>query len=267
MLFQTTGTTEIQFRDENGTAYGVKHVDNKPRVCSMPYTYDIAEGNVPDHEVVSVFGHNANVDTSFETVADTSALLSEMSAAQQLKVVSSSTQDASGSSGANTLTINGLDGTYATLSKTIALGGTGAVTVTGGYLRVFEAHVATAGSSGTNIGDITVTNSGASTTLLQVAAGEGQSHAAIYTAPTGTTLYISQIWASEGTTKGSEVHLFTREPGGVWRSRMLTSVNHSPFSLALAMPIPVSAKTDIQMRAKALQAGANVTAGFEGWYE
>lgn len=35
--------------DENGLAYGVKQIDGKPRVSSMPYLYDIAEGNVTGH--------------------------------------------------------------------------------------------------------------------------------------------------------------------------------------------------------------------------
>ena len=45
--------------DQNGAAYGVKHVGNKPRVSSMPYLYDIAEDNVPDHTVRSLLGYNA----------------------------------------------------------------------------------------------------------------------------------------------------------------------------------------------------------------
>ncbi len=36
----------IRFQDETGTAYGIKHVNNKPRVSSMPYLFDIAEGIV-----------------------------------------------------------------------------------------------------------------------------------------------------------------------------------------------------------------------------
>ena len=39
----------VAFRDENDVAYGIKHVGNKPRVSSMDYLYDIAEGNIPNH--------------------------------------------------------------------------------------------------------------------------------------------------------------------------------------------------------------------------
>jgi hypothetical protein len=43
------GSTAVKLIDESGVAYGVKHVQNKPSVSSMPYTYDISEGNVSGH--------------------------------------------------------------------------------------------------------------------------------------------------------------------------------------------------------------------------
>ena len=55
------------FLDENGAAYGVKHVSNKPRISSMPYLYDIAEGNVTGHTPWSKIGFNGAL------VADTEA--------------------------------------------------------------------------------------------------------------------------------------------------------------------------------------------------
>ncbi len=46
----------VKLKDENGVPYGVRHIDNKPRISSMPYLYDIAEGNVPNHEPWSKLG-------------------------------------------------------------------------------------------------------------------------------------------------------------------------------------------------------------------
>ena len=48
--------SSIKFKDENGVPYGIKHINNKPRVSSMPYLYDISEGNVPVHEAWSKIG-------------------------------------------------------------------------------------------------------------------------------------------------------------------------------------------------------------------
>jgi hypothetical protein len=64
---QTNTTQATKFVDEVGVAYGVKQISNKPRVSSMPYLYDIAEGNVPNHTSFSKIGFapsmTANVNT------------------------------------------------------------------------------------------------------------------------------------------------------------------------------------------------------------
>ena len=84
----------FQFVDEDGIPYGVKHVENKPRVSSMPYLYDIAEGNVSDHEAVHVIGYNADVDAADETVWEVGGAYVPPSVAQQMEVYSSDDQDA-----------------------------------------------------------------------------------------------------------------------------------------------------------------------------
>jgi len=54
--------------DETGVGYGIKHINNKPRVSAMPYLYDIAEDNVSGHVPFSKIGFapslaaNANTD-------------------------------------------------------------------------------------------------------------------------------------------------------------------------------------------------------------
>jgi hypothetical protein len=63
----TTGTTNkvtSQLIDESGTPYGIKQVDNKPRISAMPYLYDIAEGNVPGHTPWTKIGYSPTINTS-----------------------------------------------------------------------------------------------------------------------------------------------------------------------------------------------------------
>jgi len=50
------GEVAARLVDENGVIYGVRQVNNKPRVSAMPYTYDIAEGNIPDHHIFDGYG-------------------------------------------------------------------------------------------------------------------------------------------------------------------------------------------------------------------
>lgn len=93
----TSGTTNkvtTQFIDESGTPYGIKHVQNKPRVSSMPYTYDIAEGNIPDHESWSKMGVNSALVASTEAdLWSGSGVISYPTAAMGLEFLSSNNTD------------------------------------------------------------------------------------------------------------------------------------------------------------------------------
>lgn len=84
----------IKFQDENGVAYGIKHISNKPRVSAMPYLYDIAEGNVPDREPWSKIGYNADCGGSWEDLWQVGGSYVPPSAAMQLEAISTSAQDA-----------------------------------------------------------------------------------------------------------------------------------------------------------------------------
>jgi hypothetical protein len=63
---QSDGTQASKFVDQDGTPYGVKHVQNKPRVSSMPYLYDIAEGNVIGHKAWDKIGYNPTMAKTVE---------------------------------------------------------------------------------------------------------------------------------------------------------------------------------------------------------
>ena len=90
----TNGSSYFKLSDENGTAYGVKHVSNKPRVSSMPYLYDIAEGNVSGHTAWSKVGYNSAITTSEEDIWSAGGTYVFPTAADGWDVVSSSTKDA-----------------------------------------------------------------------------------------------------------------------------------------------------------------------------
>ena len=59
----------VNFVDEKGLPYGIKQVDGKPRVSSMPYTYDISEGNVSGHTTWSKIGYVAAVNATERDMA------------------------------------------------------------------------------------------------------------------------------------------------------------------------------------------------------
>ncbi len=78
----------VKFIDENGVAYGIKHVDNKLRVSAMPYTYDIAEGNMADHASFRILGYNTGLPNgTLEDITTTSANVNVPVSAVGMEVV------------------------------------------------------------------------------------------------------------------------------------------------------------------------------------
>ena len=84
---------DVQLIDDAGAAYGVKQVDGKPRVSSMDYLYDIAEGNVAGHSAWNKLSYNGNVGTTEIDIWALGGTYSWPATAQQMQVVSSSAKD------------------------------------------------------------------------------------------------------------------------------------------------------------------------------
>jgi hypothetical protein len=58
----------VKLIDNLGAPQGVKFADGKPRVSTMPYLYDIAEGNVANHEIRRAIGYNAGTASSLTSI-------------------------------------------------------------------------------------------------------------------------------------------------------------------------------------------------------
>lgn len=259
---------EVRFQDETGSHYGIKNIDGKPRVSAMPYTYDIAEGNVADHTAVRRFGHNADVAASFETVWNGSNLYTYLTSGVTLRLVSSSNNDRPGSSGASQIWLQGLNSNYEMQAEYITLNGTSAVTSANEYLRVFKTRVTGAGSTGYNEGVISTINFLGGTTLSICQIQEAESEEAIFTVPANNTLYITSWKAAENSNKGSEVSIWVRPYSQqVWQKRRTINLINNIFQYYFDFPGIVSEKSDVEIRAKGVLAGANINAKFEGWYE
>lgn len=102
-------------------------------------------------------------------------------------------------SGANILTVFGLDGNYKILTEDVRLDGQTIVTTTNSFLRVFGAEVIRSGTGLVNAGDIHIVKTGTGGTytggvpgtltsaLCKVLAGYGASGNGIFTVPAGKT--------------------------------------------------------------------------------
>jgi len=121
------GNSSVKFLDQTGTPYGIKHIANKPRMSATPYTYDIAEGNVPNHSKVNKFGNNDDTATTVELVSDLAqAVYPYLTAAETLQVVGADVddqgllQDSGTATGGSALTLEDTGGDF--INDSVAVG-------------------------------------------------------------------------------------------------------------------------------------------------
>jgi hypothetical protein len=228
-----------------------------------PFHLQVSRGQIALHERFCPFGFNTAVTTS-ETVWSPGGLYTFPAAASVLTVVSDDADDDAGDTGALTVTIEGLDANYEPVSATVTMDGTNNVSTTGvSFLRVNRAYVATAGSTGTNEGTITIANS-APTTLASIAPGAGIAEQCVYTVPAGKTAYIGSFMISSYNSTagaGTAGQIFVRPFGGAFLLATTVRIpGNGAFTCGAEYPFPVTEKSDIDFRAIALAGTSNVSA-------
>ncbi len=257
----------VELKDENGVAYGVKHIGNKPRVSSMPYTFDIAEGNITDHTALNKFGHNATVAATLETVWSGSNLYPWMTTVDQLEILSADTDDVAGGTGARTVEILGLNNAYALINEIVTMNGTSVVTSSLTYLRIYRVIVKTAGASGWNEGLITIRDQDTDTARSLIAAQKNQTLQATFTIPAGNTGFITSWYVGSVTNKDTEFELYVRPFGETFQVKRNIHLVGMAYSNRFDFPEVVPEKSDIEIRAMSSGGGGDVSAGFFLWFE
>ena len=211
----------------------------------------------PEARFVEKFGRNSDltINSVPEDVWDLGGLYTGFpEESETVDIVSTSTADASGGAGALSVTISGLGDDWLPASETVAL--TGTVAVTSGQLwrRVNRVFVETAGSSGANVGDITVAHTTTTANVFaSVPAGQGQTTIAAFTVAAGYVAVVSAmsilLTRTSGAAGSAVVSLRAREPGtGSWRSRLVFDVTtgFAVYQDTAALVFPE--KTDLVVR-------------------
>lgn len=238
----------------------------------MTSGYDIAAGIARDFAGFWKFGFNADIGTTEETVWDEGGAYSYLAAAAQLTVSSSNANDASGGTGARTVQLYGLDGSYDEIEETATLNGQTAVTTTNSFLRIFRIIVRTAGSGDANAGDIyagtgTVTAGVPANIFAKVLVGKNQTLMCLWTVPLGKRAFLAGLFVtSQGNAAATaEIRLIARPQGEVFQTKddFVISQAGGPAVLYHAVPVFFEPKTDIEVRAVASTGTMDVSAGLQ----
>jgi hypothetical protein len=204
------------------------------------------------------FGLNEAVGTSYETIGSYNAQYTLPTAAQTLDVVSGSTEDAAEGTGALTMRIAG---------QTTA-------TTTQSFLRVNAAYILTAGSTGSNVGVITVDQTTSGTVVAVISATYGEALQLIQTVPAGKYMILDHM--TIGIDKGDRATVQFRYKifGGAWRSALVETLyqNFASFSSSPGLTFPP--KTDWEVRGIVRSGSGGVISSFvegflfdSGWYD
>ena len=235
-------------------------------VSDIPFYLAVQQGKVPGYSMVNKFGYNPTIGSgSFETIWETGNNYPWQSSAVTVDVVSDDVNDDVAGTGARTLRIQGLDGSYNFAEETVDMDGTTTVTTTQTFLRVFRMSVETAGSSGNNEGTITVTYTGGSDVAATISAGNGQTLMAVYTIPAGKTGYIININFSSAKDSEHTFRLMTRDntvTDAAWNAKEYASARGGFNNWRKFAINKVTEKTDIDFQAIANNASA-CNGGFE----
>ena len=268
---------EVELVDNDGTAFGIKHIGNKPRVSSMPYLYDIAEGNIADHAAFRILGYNSDVGTSEEDLWAVSGAYAFPAAAQQMEVVSSAAADdgAPVGTGAQTVMIHYLDETYTEQEETVTLNGTTPVPTTAeNILRVNDFHTVAVGTGGVAAGNIDIRELDDSPVYRRIPIGGNTTLDGFWTVPLGKTAFIvSWSVGSAGGNKDARFLLKTTSSlagvltAGIFQNKDIAIVEDGALQLPFFIPVKVPATADIKISVVSAANSAICSGHVEGWYE
>lgn len=185
------------------------------------FLIEVAKGNIAGHSLIHKFGFNDGVNSTLAPITD-GAVYQTPTAAVSLEIVSSDANDTAAGTGAQAVTIVGLDASWNEQTVTIATNGTTAAAVTGTWLRVYRMYVGTGQSgtyatsaAGSHAGTLTlrVASAGATwATIGTTAAGFplGQTEIGCYTVPAGYTGYLLSLSAQVESAKTPNLLWFRR---------------------------------------------------------
>ena len=210
----------------------------------------VSNGDVEGVSYIEKFGRQSDITNGTTvTLWDGVGLYQYLTAPSVLTVTSDETEDNPAGPGAQTVELQGLDADYNLITETIPLGATGTLE----FLRVFRAKVATAGSYGTNWGNISI-DDGTNVAIIDGGPnngpGVGQTFMCVYTVPAGKTAYLTQWAVSSGKQNADTLATFVVRPfGGAFNTKDVVEIQANNYIKDYKVPLKFDEKTDIEVRA------------------
>lgn len=141
-----------------------------------------------------MWGYNDDIDTAAaEMIWTPGGLLTPLTTARTMSIVSTSTSDTSAGTGARTLVVYGVDANRKYQVEQVTMNGTTPVVTVNSWLGINRIAVASAGSALANVGTITATATTDATTQAQIPATEGTSQQCIFFGQADHTILVKYL--------------------------------------------------------------------------
>lgn len=204
---------------------------------------NVSRGLVQDAEVRNIFGYQTAGDTTLRA-------LWEFSATNYVFPTSSITMtvtSASASDDGKSLLIKGLDANYLEITDTVTITGEGDVNTNIPFFRINDIILLT---GTTNVGLITVQNTGKTVKYGGIRAGDGRNQASIFTVPADHCYFLYRIDAFSNDSSSSKPAVFRNfsrnVSGQEYNTARTTFFNN--MNIQRRLPFKYSEKTDIQFQ-------------------
>lgn len=235
-----------------------------------PFELQVSRGQIMGHSSFSIFGYNADVDITEESVWPDGGVIPHPTTASVLEISSTSANDTSAGIGARTVFIEGLDGNYNSVSETVTLNGQTAVNTTNSYLYINMFYVVSVGSAGHNEGIInagtgTVTAGVPAVLYDLIAVSYNQRTTAHFCVPAGYTGYLTTGIITVGQAGGSNpitAYLKQHGPDGILRVGAVSTLNSGSVQYDFTYPYIIPEKNCIGATAIGTSANNSVSAFF-----
>lgn len=185
------------------------------------YTTSVLNGNIRNVIVQGVASDLLNTSENI-TLWQPKIPYPFPAAAGIISVASDNAADSAAGTGGRTITVQGLTEDFTEVSQTVTLNGTTPVPLPTPLYRINGAFIATAGSSGSNVGAITISHAVAGT-VGYIGPIRGFQFVGVYTVPKGFNAWFKQAYAELQRVQSTNgvLTIDTRLPGAnqSWQSR------------------------------------------------
>ena len=216
---------------------------------------DIAKGKVPGESLSEILGRNPIVGTSFGPQWGSGTAYVPATSNETWEVISTSTNDTSAGTGAQTVFINYLDSDYIERTVIASMNGTSAVTLNTNMYRLQNIIAIGVGSTKSNEGTITVRVSGAGNVRGEIPFVSGDrgfsiSQDGIFAIPAGKQAFGLQIVNFFPKGVDGESRLLLQTDGGPILVGASFPFYQTGMAITIKVPIPLPPKTDIIIETK-----------------